>query len=64
MPELLSNGKVQNVFTSGGSSILSSFGRTKSAEQIKKDAQRVNSYSDVARSTDSIKTQRISKAAI
>ena len=51
MPELLSNAKGTNAFTSGGSSILSSFGRIKTIEQIKKDAQRVNSHSDVARST-------------
>ena len=53
---------MSNAFTQPAKGI--DLGRTKSTEQIKKDAQRVNSYSDAARSTDSIKTQRISKAAI
>lgn len=53
---------MKNAFTQPAKGI--DLGRTKSAEQMKKDATRVNQYSDAGRSTDSIKTQRISKAAI
>jgi hypothetical protein len=38
-----------NAFTAPAKGI--DLGRTKSAEQIKKDAQRVNRFSDLARST-------------
>jgi hypothetical protein len=51
MPELLRNAKVPNAFNTGGASILSTFGRTKSEAQARKDATRVNRFSDLARST-------------
>lgn len=53
---------MKNAFTQQAKGI--DLGRNKSVEQMKKDATRVNRYSDAARSTDSIKTQRISKASI
>jgi hypothetical protein len=48
----------------GPSKVIDQFGRIKSERQHLLDATRVNQYSDVARSTDSTKSQRISKAAI
>lgn len=51
MAELLSNAKVRNAFTSAGPSILSTFGRTKSPAQARKDATRVNQFSELAKST-------------
>lgn len=51
MPELLRNSKGTNAFSLAGASILSGFGRMKSPTQIKKDATRVNPYSELAVST-------------
>jgi len=53
MAELFSNAKGTNAFTTGGASILSTFGRIKSPAQARKDATRVNRYSELARSTPS-----------
>lgn len=51
MAELLSNAKGTNAFSLAGASILSSLGRTKSPTQARKDATRVNAYSELAKST-------------
>jgi len=48
----------------GPSKPIDQFGRVKSERQHLLDATRVNQYSDAGRSTDSIKSQRISKASI
>lgn len=48
----------------GPSQVVDRMGRIKTERQILLDATRVNPYSDSARSTDSTKTQRISKTAI
>jgi hypothetical protein len=48
----------------GPSKVIDQFGRIKSERQHLLDATRVNQYSDLARTTDSTKSQRISKASI
>lgn len=47
-----------NAFNCGGPSSID-LGRVKSEAQLKKDANRINSYSDAARNTNSDKTNAI-----
>lgn len=54
----MSASELSSPFNSQGPSTLD-LGRVKSASQLKKDATRINSYSDTARNTNSDKTNAI-----